>query len=92
MVGDVAAIWGEEMVWRKGRVPSFIGLSDQVDLLTSKHFCGFDFLEGFDVSSIFQSKTGALEGPEVDGFVKDMMELVKVSSRLLLFINTLYVL
>lgn len=25
-----------------------------------------------------QSKTGALEGPEVDGFVKDMMELVKV--------------
>ncbi|KAM7384852.1 hypothetical protein PAMA_011961 [Pampus argenteus] len=24
------------------------------------------------------SKTGALEGPEVDGFVKDMMELVKV--------------
>lgn len=29
---------------------------------------------------IFQSKTGALEGPEVDGFVKDMMELVQVSS------------
>ncbi|PIO24282.1 hypothetical protein AB205_0072250 [Aquarana catesbeiana] len=27
----------------------------------------------------FQSKTGALEGPEVDGFVKDMMELVKPS-------------
>ena len=26
-----------------------------------------------------QSKTGALEGPEVDGFVKDMMELVRVS-------------
>ncbi|KAF7652201.1 hypothetical protein LDENG_00099670 [Lucifuga dentata] len=25
------------------------------------------------------SKTGALEGPEVDGFVKDMMELVKSS-------------
>uniref|UniRef100_A0A3Q1H418 EF-hand domain-containing protein n=1 Tax=Acanthochromis polyacanthus TaxID=80966 RepID=A0A3Q1H418_9TELE len=25
----------------------------------------------------FQSKTGALEGPEVDGFVKDMMELVR---------------
>uniref|UniRef100_A0A8D0GP60 Secretagogin n=1 Tax=Sphenodon punctatus TaxID=8508 RepID=A0A8D0GP60_SPHPU len=25
------------------------------------------------------SKTGALEGPEVDGFVKDMMELVKTS-------------
>lgn len=25
-----------------------------------------------------QSQTGALEGPEVDGFVKDMMELVKV--------------
>uniref|UniRef100_A0A8C3RY71 Secretagogin n=1 Tax=Chelydra serpentina TaxID=8475 RepID=A0A8C3RY71_CHESE len=25
------------------------------------------------------SKTGALEGPEVDGFVKDMMELVKPS-------------
>lgn len=29
---------------------------------------------------ILQSKTGALEGPEVDGFVKDMMELVQVSS------------
>jgi hypothetical protein len=29
---------------------------------------------------IFQSKTGALEGPEVDGFVKDMMELVQVIS------------
>ena len=29
--------------------------------------------------SVFQSKTGALEGPEVDGFVKDMMELVRVS-------------
>lgn len=28
---------------------------------------------------VFQSKTGALEGPEVDGFVKDMMELVRVS-------------
>ncbi|XP_053833961.1 secretagogin isoform X3 [Vidua macroura] len=26
------------------------------------------------------SKTGALEGPEVDGFVKDMMELVKIWS------------
>uniref|UniRef100_A0A8C5GZL5 Secretagogin, EF-hand calcium binding protein n=1 Tax=Gouania willdenowi TaxID=441366 RepID=A0A8C5GZL5_GOUWI len=25
------------------------------------------------------SQTGALEGPEVDGFVKDMMELVKPS-------------
>ncbi|XP_053821910.1 secretagogin isoform X3 [Vidua chalybeata] len=25
------------------------------------------------------SKTGALEGPEVDGFVKDMMELVKIN-------------
>lgn len=63
-----------------------------MDLLTSKHFCVFGFLEGFDVSSIFQSKTGALEGPEVDGFVKDMMELVKVSSWLLLFSNTIYVL
>lgn len=27
---------------------------------------------------MIQSKTGALEGPEVDGFVKDMMELVRV--------------
>lgn len=92
MVGDAAAIWGEEMVWRRGKDLNIIGLSDQVDLLTSKHFCVFDFLEGFDVYSIFQSKTGALEGPEVDGFVKDMMELVKVSSWLLLFINTVYVL
>lgn len=31
-------------------------------------------------SFIFQSQTGALEGPEVDGFVKDMMELVQVTS------------
>lgn len=29
-------------------------------------------------SCLFQSRTGALEGPEVDGFVKDMMELVQV--------------
>lgn len=56
-------------------------LGDQVDLLTSKH--GFGLMEHFDISSIFQSKTGALEGPEVDGFVKDMMELVKVA----LFVN-----
>ena len=28
----------------------------------------------------FKSKTGALEGPEVYGFVKDMMGLVRVSS------------
>lgn len=27
---------------------------------------------------LVQSKTGALEGPEVDGFVKDMMGLVRV--------------
>lgn len=36
----------------------------------------FLFLFVFDV----KSKTGALEGPEVDGFVKDMMGLVRVSS------------
>lgn len=30
------------------------------------------------VCACVQSKTGELEGPEVDGFVKDMMELVKV--------------
>uniref|UniRef100_A0A8D2J4R1 Secretagogin, EF-hand calcium binding protein n=1 Tax=Varanus komodoensis TaxID=61221 RepID=A0A8D2J4R1_VARKO len=29
--------------------------------------------------TLISSKTGALEGPEVDGFVKDMMELVKPS-------------
>ncbi|RLW13183.1 hypothetical protein DV515_00000089 [Chloebia gouldiae] len=29
--------------------------------------------------NMYKSKTGALEGPEVDGFVKDMMELVKPS-------------
>uniref|UniRef100_A0A4W3ILC8 Secretagogin n=1 Tax=Callorhinchus milii TaxID=7868 RepID=A0A4W3ILC8_CALMI len=38
-----------------------------------------------DFEEIFKhydvSKTGALEGPEVDGFVKDMMELVKPSIR-----------
>lgn len=27
---------------------------------------------------LVQSETGALEGPEVDGFVKDMMDLVRV--------------
>lgn len=32
----------------------------------------------FFLLSCYQSKTGALEGPEVDGFVKDMMELVRV--------------
>ena len=30
------------------------------------------------IGCCLQSKTGELEGPEVDGFVKDMMELVKV--------------
>lgn len=38
-------------------------------LLFSLHLC-------FSVP--VQSKTGALEGPEVDGFVKDMMGLVRV--------------
>lgn len=42
------------------------------------------FILSFSVLWLFlfflvQSKTGALEGPEVDGFVKDMMELVRVS-------------
>ena len=78
------------MIQEKGKDLSAIELGDQVDLLTSKHCHVFDLLEHFDVYSIFQSKTGALEGPEVDGFVKDMMELVKVSSRLFLFTNTLY--
>ncbi|XP_034466824.1 secretagogin isoform X2 [Hippoglossus hippoglossus] len=36
-----------------------------------------DFEKIFDHYDV--SKTGALEGPEVDGFVKDMMELVRVS-------------
>ncbi|XP_046891424.1 secretagogin-like [Hypomesus transpacificus] len=36
-----------------------------------------DFEHIFDHYDV--SKTGALEGPEVDGFVKDMMELVKPS-------------
>ncbi|XP_027708111.1 secretagogin [Vombatus ursinus] len=36
-----------------------------------------DFEKIFDHYDV--SKTGALEGPEVDGFVKDMMELVKPS-------------
>jgi len=67
-----------------------IKLIDWVDLLTSKYCSVFDSLESFDVYSIFQSQTGALEGPEVDGFVKDMMELVKVSSSLFVFLNTLY--
>uniref|UniRef100_A0A8C7WTL0 EF-hand domain-containing protein n=1 Tax=Oryzias sinensis TaxID=183150 RepID=A0A8C7WTL0_9TELE len=35
-----------------------------------------DFEKIFDHYDV--SKTGALEGPEVDGFVKDMMELVRV--------------
>ncbi|XP_051247214.1 secretagogin-like isoform X2 [Dicentrarchus labrax] len=35
--------------------------------------------ENFLLKFKMDSKTGALEGPEVDGFVKDMMELVKPS-------------
>ncbi|CAI9544217.1 unnamed protein product [Staurois parvus] len=35
--------------------------------------------ENFLLQFKMDSKTGALEGPEVDGFVKDMMELVKPS-------------
>lgn len=64
-----------------GKKESILELGDWVDLLTHKRCHVFDLL---DVSSVFQSKTGALEGPEVDGFVKDMMELVKVASRLAL--------
>lgn len=41
---------------------------------------------------VFQSKTGALEGPEVDGFVKDMMELVRVSHAFNLCVQCAHVL
>lgn len=42
------------------------------------HFFVLFFL--FSSVCAVQSKTGALEGPEVDGFVKDMMGLVRVGS------------
>lgn len=40
----------------------------------------FDLFFLFPSVVAVKSKTGALEGPEVDGFVKDMMGLVRVSS------------
>lgn len=41
------------------------------------------FQSGVNGWLLLQSKTGALEGPEVDGFVKDMMELVRVSGLII---------
>uniref|UniRef100_A0A674A3J3 Secretagogin n=1 Tax=Salmo trutta TaxID=8032 RepID=A0A674A3J3_SALTR len=50
-----------------------LDLNDLARILALKE----NFLLKFDMNvSITFSKTGALEGPEVDGFVKDMMELV----------------
>uniref|UniRef100_A0A4W4E5H7 EF-hand domain-containing protein n=1 Tax=Electrophorus electricus TaxID=8005 RepID=A0A4W4E5H7_ELEEL len=48
-----------------------LDLNDLARILSLKE----NFLLKFEMDS----KTGALEGPEVDGFVKDMMELVKPS-------------
>lgn len=45
-----------------------------------KKFHFFDLFFLFPSVFAVKSKTGALEGPEVDGFVKDMMGLVRVSS------------
>uniref|UniRef100_A0A8C7JDC4 Secretagogin n=2 Tax=Oncorhynchus kisutch TaxID=8019 RepID=A0A8C7JDC4_ONCKI len=58
-----------------------LDLNDLARILALKE----NFLLKFDMNvsikiqpfCCLQSKTGALEGPEVDGFVKDMMELVK---------------
>uniref|UniRef100_A0A4W5RFU5 Secretagogin n=1 Tax=Hucho hucho TaxID=62062 RepID=A0A4W5RFU5_9TELE len=54
-----------------------LDLNDLARILALKE----NFLLKFDMNPFccccLQSKTGALEGPEVDGFVKDMMELVK---------------
>uniref|UniRef100_A0A3Q4I951 Secretagogin n=1 Tax=Neolamprologus brichardi TaxID=32507 RepID=A0A3Q4I951_NEOBR len=63
----------------------------RLDLNDLARYCSNGFIDRFlaptnrkrDFEKIFAhydvSKTGALEGPEVDGFVKDMMELVKPS-------------
>uniref|UniRef100_A0A3P9LK92 Secretagogin n=1 Tax=Oryzias latipes TaxID=8090 RepID=A0A3P9LK92_ORYLA len=53
------------------------GRLDLNDLASSKEERKRDFEKIFDHYDV--SKTGALEGPEVDGFVKDMMELVRPS-------------
>lgn len=46
----------------------------------SLHLFSFGtFCSPFPSVFAVKSKTGALEGPEVDGFVKDMMGLVRVS-------------
>ncbi|KAF3834337.1 hypothetical protein F7725_025541 [Dissostichus mawsoni] len=48
-------------------------------LLVSFELQGFVFLARYNnIVNSSSHKTGELEGPEVDGFVKDMMELVKV--------------
>ncbi|NXL29619.1 SEGN protein, partial [Glaucidium brasilianum] len=52
----------------------FFPLHMQACSTEERRFFFFFFFAHYDVS-----KTGALEGPEVDGFVKDMMELVKPS-------------
>lgn len=48
--------------------------------LLNEKFNFFDHFFLFPSVFAVKSKTGALEGPEVDGFVKDMMGLVRVSS------------
>uniref|UniRef100_A0A3B4ZJV1 Secretagogin, EF-hand calcium binding protein n=1 Tax=Stegastes partitus TaxID=144197 RepID=A0A3B4ZJV1_9TELE len=60
--------------------------SSLTDNFTLTFLCSCSFCRDFNKIITFmcvylceQSKTGALEGPEVDGFVKDMMELVKPS-------------
>ena len=37
---------------------------------------------------MFQSRTGALEGAELDGFVKDLMESIKVHNLVIISILT----
>uniref|UniRef100_A0A8C1MTP2 Secretagogin n=1 Tax=Cyprinus carpio TaxID=7962 RepID=A0A8C1MTP2_CYPCA len=55
------------------------GRLDLNDLASSQDERKRDFEKIFAHYDV--SKTGALEGPEVDGFVKDMMELVRPSIR-----------
>ena len=47
-------------------------------LKSGKTFCYGDLIH------ILQSHTGALEGAEIDGFIKDMMETMRVSSASML--------
>lgn len=56
-------------------------LSISYSLRNKRYFSSFSF----------QSKTGALEGAELDGFVKDMMEPIKVCSNINVILNIIII-